>query len=72
MRPTKRRLVEAPVECKLGPLACGPGALSMGLGWKLIGLLLQLFWGHEKTELRGNKMSVESPTNEKLDKRSVG
>lgn len=64
--------MEAPLECKLGPMARGPGALSMGLGWELIGLLLHLFWDHEKTELRGNKMSVESPINERVDKRKAG
>lgn len=37
--------MEVPLECKLGPLACGPPALSMDYCWQLIGFLLQLFWG---------------------------
>lgn len=72
MRPTKRRVVETPLECKLGPMAHGPGALSMGLSWELTGLLLHLFWDHKKTELRGNKMSVERPINARVDKRKAG
>lgn len=72
MRSTKRRLVEAFLECKLSPLACGPGALSMGHNWELIGLLMQFFWGHKKTELRGIKVSVERPINERVDKSSTG
>lgn len=44
----------------------------MGLGWELIGLLMQLFWGHKKTELTGNKMSMERPINERVDKSSTG
>jgi hypothetical protein len=44
----------------------------MGLGWEITGLLVQLFWGHGKTELRGHKMLVESPIDESVDKRSAG